>query len=347
MSFLSDEEKEELKLERMILHVVDKAQEFEPQLEIAVQQPEFFKTRIIDQAASALHSFAEDSDVRPLLLEMAQGTRTFEEGGQILASKFRRVHVRQSTSGAFFVIELSNGIDGEKLYALIKYDYRPVVELTHDNGQAVLREIIQAFVKEKNAIQKFCLVRYRGGQIETLVSASDRMGDKPDLTDYFESFLGVARTRSIDELSGRLNEAVRSSLQDLRDHLPDRNVSAAVAKAKAALRGRDIVSNDDVVDSVLHAADRPEAEDIRALFEKVTRSKLRHGKLTDVEFRPNPSVLNVQPRRRVRTVEDVRIEFPFEEVNRSVFYERQGDVEMFTIRTKRVVENDTVPVRPR
>lgn len=347
MSFLTDEEIESLRVDHMIIHLVDKRQEFRPQPETPVQQEVFFRARIIEQAASAVHSFTEHSQVRPILRAMGSGETEFVPGGQQLARLFWRDHVRQSTAGAFFVFQMGTALDGDILYALIKYDYRAVVELAQQDGQNVLREIIQAFVKEKRAVQKFCLARYRDGEIEEMVSAADRMEEAPDLTDYFETYLGVTRTRTTEELSARLNEAMRRSLNEVRDHIPNRNVGAAMARAKEALRGRAVVTNDDVVDAVMHAAARPEDEEVRARIEKATRSKLRQVNLSDVEFRPDPNTLEVQPRRKVRTAEDVRIEFPAEELGRSVRHQRSGNEEVFTIRTQRLMEDDTLPIRPR
>jgi len=348
VSFLEDGEDDALRVERMILHLVDKKQPFRPEPEIKVQQELFFRSRIIEQAASAVHSFEDHSNVRPLLLRMAKKKIGFEKGSQELARLFWHDHVRQSTAGAFFVFQLSNGRNEEILYALIKYDYRAVVELAHRNGQSVLREIIQAFVKEKRAVQKFCLARYRKGNIEAMVSAADRMAEAPDLTDYFENFLGVSRSRSTDELSTRLNEALRATLHDVKEHLPDGDVSAALARTKDALRGRRTVTNDDVIDAILHGAERPDDEEVVAKLQKVARGKLKRGNLTDVEFKPNAKVLKVQPRRRVRTAEDVRIEYPEDELGRSVTHEHRDGSDIFTIRTKKqLVENDTlkIPVR--
>lgn len=346
MSFLSDEEIAGLHVERMIIHLVGKRIEFRPEAETAVQQQEFFQSRIIDHAASAVHTFTEHSNVRPVLQLMGTGDMGFEVGGQELARLFWRDHTGQSTPGAFFVFRLSTGIDGTILFALIKYDYRPVVELAQQGGQNVLREIIQAFVKEKRAVQKFCVVRFRAGAIEDEVSATDRMADAPDLTDYFETYLGVSRARSIQELSTRLNEAMRGSLQELREHLPHGDVAAALVRAKQALQGRGIVTNEDIVDAILHGAERPRDEKVVSRIGRVTRGRLKRSNLTDVEFRPDPARLAVRPRRKVRTAEGARLEYPEDELGRSVTRVETQAGTTFTIHTAhKLVEDDTVAIR--
>jgi hypothetical protein len=348
VSYITDEEIDTIRVTRMIIHLVGRAdQPFEPQPEIDVQQEAFFRARILSEAGDAVHSFTEHSNIKPIVEQMGSGRLGFEPGGQELARLFWRDHVRQSVSGAFFVLELRSDLPDTVFYALIKYDYREVIELSHADGHSVLRAIVQAFVKERRAVQKFCLVRVHRGVADPMVSASDRMREAPDLTDYFERYLGVTRSRSTQELSTKLNEALRSTFEDIREHLPNRNVGRAVAQAKLALQGRATVTNDDVVDAVLHAAERPADEDIRSTIEAVTRRRLRRQNLQDVEFRPDRRTLQVQPRRVVRTAEEVRLEFPAEELGNSVERQDLANEVVFTIRTARLIEDGTLPDRTR
>ena len=348
MSFLADEELDSVCVTRMILHVVGRQDEpFLPQPEIDVQQQEFFRSRIIAEAGDGVHQFADDSPLKPIVERMARGETGFEEGGQALAHRFWELHVRQSISGAFFTLELRSDVPDTVLYALIKYDYREAVELAQAEGRSVLRAIVQAFVKERRAVQKFCLIRARGGAVEQIVSASDRMKEAPDLTDYFERYLGVTRSRTNAELSQRFNEALRGSLEEIKEQLPRGDVGGAVARAKIALQGRNTVSNDDVVDAVMHAAERPEDEPTRARIEAVTRRRLKRQNLQDVEFRPDRRTLQVQPRRIVRTAEEVRLEFPAEELGSTVFRQDTPNGVVFTIRPSRLIEDGTLPDRSR
>lgn len=346
MSYLTDEELDNLRVERMIIHLVGKPDEpFAPRDEIDVQEEAFFRARIQSEAGDGVHSFVDGSEVRDILERIAKGRISFAKGGQALARRFFDLHVRQSVSGAFFVLQLRTGDRNSRLFALIKYDYREAVELTDAAGRSVLRAIVQAFVKERRAVQKFCLVRVTNGVADEVVCASDRMKEAPDLTDYFERYLGVQRSKSNTELSKRLNEALRGALQDVKDVLPNADVGAAMSRAKLALQGRATVSNDDVVDAVLHAANRPDDENVRSRIDTVTRRTLKRQQLQDVEFRPDRATLQVQPRRVVRTVEEVRLEFPGEELGRSVVRESVGDEVIFTVRTKRLVEDGTLPVK--
>ncbi len=348
MSYLTDEELGSLKVAKMIIHLVGRPDEpFSPRDEIEVQEEGFFRARIQSEAGDGVHSFLDDSPVKAILESMGQGVLDFADGGQQLARRFFDLHVRQSVSGAFFVLELRSDRADAVLYALIKYDYREAVELADAEGRSVLRAIVQAFVKERRAVQKFCIVRVVGGLADAMVCASDRMKEAPDLTDYFERYLGVQRTKSNAELSKNLNEALRGALQDLKDVLPNSDVGAAVSRAKLALQGRATVTNDDIVDAILHAANRPGDEEVVSRIDSTTRKRLKKQQLQDVEFRPDRATLQVQPRRIVRTVEEVRLEFPGEELGRSVSRDDHGDEVVFTIRTRRLVEDGTLPIKTR
>jgi hypothetical protein len=348
VGYLTDDELGSLRVEKMIIHLVGKPDEpFTPRDAIEVQEEGFFRARILSEAGDGVHSFVEGSDVKLLLESIAKGEVTFTQGGQALARRFFDLHVRQSVGGAFFVLQLRSDAPQILLFALIKYDYREAVELTDSGGRSVLRAIVQAFVKDRHAVQKFCLVRVTGGVANDIVCASDRMKEAPDLTDYFERYLGVKRSKTNSELSKRLNEALRGILQDIKEVLPNADVGAAVSKAKLALQGRATVSNDDVVDAVMHAADRPDDEGLRTRIDSPTRRRLKRQQLQDVEFRPDRATLQVQPRRIVRTVEEVRLEFPGDELGRSVTRTTIDDEVVFTVRTRRLVEDGTLPVKTR
>jgi len=176
---------------------------------------------------------------------------------------------------------------------MIKYDYREVVELSQQDGRSVLRAIVQAFVKERKAMQKICIVRLVDGVAQSMVSASDRMHQAPDLTDYFARYLGVVRDMTDAELSDRLHEAMRAALRDVSDSLPPGGVGAALRRMKQSLQARTPVTNDDVVDAALHAANRPADERIASRIEQKTRMHLRRQGLEEVAFVPEGRIFEL------------------------------------------------------
>jgi hypothetical protein len=347
VSFFTEAEQEQLRVARMIIHVIGRQDEvFQPASEVPVQEELFFRSRILAEASDAVHQFDAGSLVQPIIERMARDEISFERGGQKLAQLFARDHVRQATSGAFFVLQLEDG-DDTRFYALIKYDYREVVELAQMDGRNVLRAIVQAFVKERKAVQKICIVRVVGGVAEPMVSAADRMHQAPDLTDYFARYLGVSRNRDDTELSDRLHEAMRGALRDVSEHLPQGGVPAALRRMKEALRARRPVTNDDVVDAALHAANRPEEERIRAVIERKARMHLRRQGLDDVTFQPQARIFQLRPREFVRTAEEVRIEYPAEQIGQAINRSEKDGVITFTVTTRRIVEDGTLSSRPR
>lgn len=353
MGFFTDQERAEVQISRMILHVVSKNNDdFAPQAELdieGVDHLEFFRTRLLDAAVDSVHTFKDVSDTKSTLERMAGGHAGFQEGAQELSRRFGDAHPKTSTAGAFFVFELVVEDPAVRLYGMIKYDYREAVELYQNDGRNALRQIVQAFVQEKGAIQKSAVVRTRGGVADVAVSARDRMGTAPDLTDYFERFLGVKRDRNDTELSNDLRSVLRSSLEDVRDHLPDRNVPRALRAAKEALQGRESVDDEAVREAIWVASGRPESEAVRADVTKSVDRHLKAKRLAGVNFRPNPDVLRTAARRRIRTAEGVLVEFPGDLEGTSVRSEEQpdGGVVIIVKTAEKLAEDGTLPDKTR
>lgn len=303
----------------MIVHVVDGKKDFVKQPEMSVDgatHVEFFLQRIADAAVSGVHKFEDESRTKSLLEQMASGTLGFEAGGQELARIFSKDHVKSSSAGAFFVFQLGVLDPDVRLYSLIKYDYREAIELYANEGMNALRQIVQAFVKERKSIQKSCLVRIAKGKIAPEVSAFDRMGDAPDLTDYFQRFLEVKRDRDNQELNRRLTDALKGALVDSKKHLPG-SVSEAFASTKSFLSGREVIDDEAVREAVFVAAGRPE-EDVRSEIDKAVAKHMRAQRLTGVTFKPDAAFLKRAARLKLKTVEDVILEYPGEQENRAV-----------------------------
>lgn len=196
-------------------------------------------------------------------------------------------------------------------------------------------------------MQKICIVRLVGGVAQPMVSAADRMHQAPDLTDYFARYLGVIRDKTDAELSDRLHEAMRAALRDVSDNLPPGGVGAALRRMKQSLQARSPVTNDDVVDAALHAADRPTDERIATRIERKTRMHLRRQGLEEVAFAPEGRIFQLRPREFVRTAEEVRIEYPAEQLGENVVMTDRDGVTTITVTTRQIVEDGTLAIRTR
>jgi hypothetical protein len=351
LSFITEQEASSITIRRMILHVVGGEDGFEAQEEMQdFEHAPFFLERIRGAAVDGVYSFEDASETKRRLERMARGELAFKTGGQELARAFSKAHVEASRDGAFFVFELEVGLPDTVLYSLVKYDYRSAIEFTAKEGRQSLRAIVQAFVTERRAIQKSCFVRVVAGQAETLVSAFDRMGRAPDLTDYFRNFLDVKRSRSDHELSVDLNEMLRATLTACREFIPNRDVPAALEASKVSLRGREVIDESAIREAIYVGSGRPDDEATRVELDRSATREIKRRKLAGVEFRPALAVLAQRPRRQIKTIESVVLSYPGEEEGKSVRRERQPDGLgwIITIRTQRdFVEDATLAIKSR
>ena len=133
MGFFTDAERETIKIESMILHVVG-GDDFTPEPARPVEHEEFFISRILDTDVAPVYSFVPHSQTKSELERIASGQVTFELGAQTLSREFSRLHVGSSRDGALFVFELRTADPATRLYSLIKYDYREAIEQSQENG---------------------------------------------------------------------------------------------------------------------------------------------------------------------------------------------------------------------
>jgi hypothetical protein len=345
LAFLTDDELANLSIRRMILHAVSD-DEFTPELEFeSVEEEPFFLERIRDTDASALFSFQPDSLSKPIFEQMGSATITFQDGAQQLAALFAHDHDAGMKPGALFMFELDTGAPQSVIYSMVKYDYREAIERSDDaDSDQKLRRIVEAFIADRRALQKSCLIRVVDGVADAAVSARDLLGRAPDLAVYFANFLGVRRDRSETELSQAAAEALRIALLDLVNHLPDRDVARALGQAKEALRNRPAVDDAALVDAALAGAGNPTDDavisEIRTRVERAARQK----KITGLSFRPDRSVLRRAHRTRLQTHEGVVVEYPANLLGTRVVRQPGPDGgETITITTERSV--NATPIR--
>lgn len=349
MSFLTDAERQSLEIVAMILHVVGE-EVFSPEPARQVEYEQFFKERILETDVDAVYDFKEVSHSRDTLEKMASNGVSFEVGAQELSREFSRLHGTTTREGAFFIFELHADDPQVRLYSLIKYDYREAIEQAIDEGgQQRLRRIIHALIDDKRAIQKSALIRVIDGRANSNVAVHDRTKIAPDIADYFATFLDIERSRSNAELNKDVVEVLRKTFHDVKDLLPENNVARAMQEAKAVLRDRQEIDEAAVIDAVFAAAGHPDDEQTRAKLQHRAEQKLRTHKLTGLAFPPDRQVLRKPPLRKLRTTEGVTITYPDDANAVTVRRERRqdGEGEVITVTTDRIVEDTVVPDRAR
>jgi hypothetical protein len=347
MGFLTELEREQLRIESMILHVVSD-DDFDPAPAQVVQHAGFFLSRILDTDVAPVYQFKDVSRSRDWVEQMAQGVVTFEQGAQELSREFSRGHGTTTRDGAFFIFELRTDDVDVRIYSLIKYDYREAIEQADDeDGETRLRRIVHAFIDDKKAIQKAALVRVVGGHAEQLLATRDRTRVAPEIADYFATFLDVHRISSDEELNRRLVSALTEAFADCKEVLPNQDVPSALRQAKAVLRDRQQIDEGAVVEAVMAAAGHPEDDETQSLLRKRTIQKLRAKRLAGLAFRPDRGVLRKAPMRKIRTTEGVTVLYPDGAVRVRRVRDPDGVGETITITTDRVVEDTVVADKAR
>lgn len=310
MGFLTDEEDSSLRIERMDFQIVGE-ETFKVRRAMShVEFEDFFLARIRDMDASSVFRFKSESSTKQHLEKIADGGLQFSRGSAQLARDFDSRHVGQSSSGAFFSFELAVEDPTVKLFAMLKYDYREVLAPARKGGANQLRKIVEAFVQDRKALQKSCLVRVRNGVAEKELSAKDRNGKSPDITDFFAAFLAVERSRDDIELNQQVAQAVMEVLKANKRLLPKQDVGEALGIARERLRTASSINDAAVLDAVMVAAGRPREEEALSTLEAATVRALKRRRVSGLDIPPDENVLKKAVRRKVTTREGVRLDYP-------------------------------------
>lgn len=344
MGFLTEQERSNLRIQAMILHVVGK-EDFTPEIARDVEHETFFIDRILGTDVAPVYTFRLVSTTRQLLESMARLDQTFEAGTQAISYQFDRLHGVTAREGAFFIFELTTDNPRTKIYSLIKYDYHEAIEQAEgENGSNLLRRIVNALIADKKAIQKSALIRVTDGRADSDVSTHDRIKKGAEIGDYFASFLEVERSRSDEELNKAVEDVIRQTLKESKEILPDEKIPPAFERARQFLRDKQEINEESIFEAILIAAGNPEEEATRATLLRRTTAKIRSAKLTGLTFSPDPQVLRRPRIRRIKTIEGVVLSYPDDPDGMVVVREDvQGGGERITITTNRIEEDIIVP----
>ena len=347
MSFFSDAESQQLTIQRMSLHIVGGGEEFVPRGELQVVHDQFLLGVLRSIASDAVHTFNEISTTRQSIERIATGDLAFPEGAQALAHQFHQLHDNgRTTEGAFFVFELTVENPEVRFYALVKYDYRAVLELTQDDGVATLREIVEALVNDKSAVQKAAIVRTNAGAAADELSTLDRMSRrKPDLTDYFQRYLEVKRSRSDEELTKEARGVVTEALRASKDH-HGQPIPQGVARGIAVLRDAPTITEEVIRNAVWAGAGHPDDDAVRNEINRITQREISRRRLSECEFPTERRALPRAVKRRIKTVEGVSIEFDSDLEGRVVQMAHADGTTTITIETQEITQDDVVPQPP-
>lgn len=339
MAFFTDEEKDALSITRMVFHVVGKALE-EPILldEIfPLQHTDFFLERVKSALRGNLFEFRPRSATEQIVRDIAADATTFTVKTQALAIDFQSRHSTSMSNGVFFTFELSVG-DGQRAYALIKYDNEDVVRYKLGEGGTPhvpqLERFQESFVRKPEAMQKIAVIRLNDGEGGQIM-VRDR--SKPaHISDYFEGFLQARRVNSPDEMSGKLVEAFKQTFKDHRSSLPPDIQRNGVNRIYEVLRQGGHRFDPDDCEPLLTAVFGQVGED--APLRRTLKRELKERGVAEETFDINPAFIQKPQRRRLETEEGTQV--IYDEGHKPDIRDRLDGRKEIVIVTARVTRDD-------
>lgn len=340
MPFLSDSERDDLRIDRMIFHVVGPDLE-NPILLTEFDPPiftEFFLKRIKSALGGNAYCFRADSPTMATLREVGADEASFVAASETLAAAFQHEHRQNSIDGVFFLFLLST-FGGARLFALVKYDNDQVLkyDIADAGGRrmAILEEFRQTFSTKRESLQKIALVRLGAEDGELMV----RDRSKPDgISEYFGKFLHVKRAATPAEFTKRVERILKDVMKKHRDDLDPEIRKGGARRINEQLRAtREFgpETQEQLFDAVFGVL--PEGSPVRRTY----RRKLATAKLDEETFQVDPTAIPRTPRRRIETAEGIQILFNEEDRGRIVKRELEtGDTEILITTTHVTVDDD-------
>lgn len=339
MSFLTDEEKEDLSINRMIFHVVGKSLE-EPMLLNEISPPQhtdFFLGRVKSALRGNLFEFRPHSNTERILRLIADDADVFTEQSQILARDFQTRHSGTTSIGVFFVFELKTR-EEQTIYALIKYDNEDVVRyVLNDTGSPQvprLERFQESFVRKAEAMQKIALVRLSDDQGGKII-VRDR-SNTAHISDYFEGFLQARRVNTPADMSGKLVDAFKETFKTHRASLPPEIQKSGVNRIYEVMRQGGHQFDPDNYEPLLTAIFGPVAED--SPLRRTLNRKLKDHGVSEETFNIDPEQIQKPQRLRLETAEGIHV--IYDQEHRPEISERPDGRKEIVIITAQVTRDD-------
>ncbi|WP_374944333.1 nucleoid-associated protein [Sphingomonas sp.] len=340
MPFLSDAERDDLRIDRMVFHVVGPdltdpvlLAEFDPPI-----FTEFFLGRIKSAMGGNAYKFRPESPTMATLREIGADQTQFVRGSETLAASFQHEHRQNSIDGVFFLFLLST-VEDRRMFALVKYDTDQVLkyEIADAEGRrrAILEEFRQTFSTKRESLQKIALVRLGAEDGEMMV----RDRSRPEgISEYFGKFLRVKRAATPAEFTKKTERLLKEVMKQHRDDLDPEIRKGGARRINEQLRTTREFGPEtqlqlfDAVFGVL-----PDNSPVRRTYLR----KLATAKLDEETFQVDPTAIPRTPRRRIETVEGIQI--LFDEEDRGRIEKRElptGDTEILITTAQVTVDDD-------
>lgn len=307
-SVLSVADKEAIVIEKLIFHIIlkdDVQPYFLDELEITEEQTKFFKDRLADSAQGRQYIFTgEDVAVRKLTQTIIKAPdANFIKVSKDLTDRFKTSHTSNTNDGVF-VIALAS-IKKRKLLFMVKLDHKKVYEYKLKGNKALLKEVQNTFVEDKNAIQKVALIDISTNVVWDVL-VYDR--SKPSsITDYFRNFLSVNPRETESQLTSNAVSFVLKWASENRNLLdPEQEPSQYKNRAIEQLWNIDTFETDAFIKFVV----RDDDSNRRSCLEASLHDFLIEKGLAGQSFDVNRNALTKKTKKNVRqTAEGVKIEW--------------------------------------
>lgn len=309
-SVLTTADKDSIKIEKLIFHIILKDQVapiFLDKVIITENQQKFFKARLSDAAQGRQHVFFTESSLRPKVVEiLSADDDNFVRLSKEIAHQFKLAHTNNTSDGVFIVSVAS--IENRKLLFLVKIDHKTIYQYHLEGTQALLQEVKNTFSEDKSAIQKVALIDI-SDRVSWDVLTTDRGARGADnyITQYFRKFLGVNPRETDTDLTRKaLGAARRWAMLNKVSIDPKQEVSLYKNRAKGYLLNHDRFDTTEFIEAVIQDPDTNRREALKSSF----HTFLQNEGIAGQTFTPKSNAIPSSVSKNIRkTAEEVKIEW--------------------------------------
>lgn len=343
-SVLTTAEKEAIKIEKFIFHIIfkdDMNPHYLQQVQISDEQKVFFKNRLAEAAQGRQYIFTEDSKLKSLVRQILDANDDdFLRLSKEITYDFKLTHTNSTTDGVFIICVATTC--KRKLLFLVKLEHKRIYQYKVDkaNSTAILDEVKNTFTEDKSAIQKVALIDIDDDVVwDVLVNDRSARSEKSYITDYFRKFLSVLPRETDTDLTKKAIALVNRWASNNKGDLdPEQEVSSYKTRSKDYLMNHDRFDTDEYIEAVI----QDPISNRRKKLKKSLRDLMEDSGLAGQRFEIKKAALSKAVSKNVRlTAEGVRLEWEGDASDRNISIpntpNENGDY-LITIQTSRIRE---------
>ena len=307
-SVLSIADKEAIKIEKLIFHIIIKDQPmpmFLDELEISNEQQKFFRDLLAYFAQGRQYIFVDDnSKMKGFSKKITDDpSKNFLSTSKEIAEYFQVIHTN-STSNGVFVISIAS-INNRKLLFLIKIDHKKIYRYKIIGAKAFLEEVTNTFTEDKTAIQKVALIDIDSKVVwDVLVYDRSR---PTGITDFFAKFLTVKARETESDLTKKMQSEARiwATINKLILD-PNQEPSTYKNRARDYLVNSETFNTKDYIDYVIIDEDNERREKLKISLKNYLVVKGLDGQTFNIK---KGAITKKETKNIRQTAEGVRLEW--------------------------------------